>query len=718
MRHPLVQKIIVAYEKRDKNNARRASQAASASSARLDRARSREGAPRDGSSDWPDSIRSLASHAPRCGDDPRQAADACVEPRPHPLVCSQASRPRGAHRAHRARGGLGSRARRALRPFAAQFAEGDAMLVLLGRPARSRSRPGAQPGSRLAARRRADAPTSSSSRMHNAFELMEMKSRAESRGKWLNRYRYELGELIEIARAITTERDIDKLLGLILEKSRFITGADAGSIYVVEGDDPRADAPQLRFKLSQNDSVKFDSREFTMPISARSHGRRAALHAKPINIVDVYDMPAGLAVRLRSLVRRQDRLPHQERCCACRWSRARTRSSASSSSSTRSATKEKLLYAKDDVSEQVVAFDERSEELVGRWPRRPGSRSRTPCCYEEIRRIFEGFVQRQRRGDRAARSHDQRPFAPRRRSDRGARARRSSASTTGPYREVDFTPRTTARDRVRLAAARLRQDRRARAGPGQGEEALSARARAHPRSASSSRCGRSRSRSRRASCALLEQGRRGRELARARSRARDAARRARRRVATRSRAPTSRPCSRAATSARSRRSREQTYARLVGQRTRRCCSPAEVASLSVTRGSLTPGEIDEIRSHVVHTYNFLSQHPVGQELPARPRHRRRAPREAQRHGLSQPTARRRNPAAVQDDERQRHLRRAHRERSALQARGARREGARHPGLRGARTSTSTASSVRIFCEARVWEPVIAGATTGPLSLNR
>jgi hypothetical protein len=72
----------------------------------------------------------------------------------------------------------------------------------------------------------------------NAFELLEARARAESRGKWLDRYRYELGELIEIAKAITTEREIDKLLDLILEKSRFITGADAGSIYVVEGDDP------------------------------------------------------------------------------------------------------------------------------------------------------------------------------------------------------------------------------------------------------------------------------------------------------------------------------------------------------------------------------------------------------------------------------------------------------------------------------------------------
>ena len=39
---------------------------------------------------------------------------------------------------------------------------------------------------------------------------------------------------VHIARAMTTVRDVDKLLGVILEKSRFVTGADAGSIYIVE----------------------------------------------------------------------------------------------------------------------------------------------------------------------------------------------------------------------------------------------------------------------------------------------------------------------------------------------------------------------------------------------------------------------------------------------------------------------------------------------------
>jgi hypothetical protein len=38
---------------------------------------------------------------------------------------------------------------------------------------------------------------------------------------------------------------------------------------------------------------------------------------------------------------------------------------------------------------------------------------------------------------------------------------------------------------------------------------------------------------------------------------------------------------------------------------------AEVESLQVTRGSLSVAEMDEIRSHVVHSYNFLSRIPWG-----------------------------------------------------------------------------------------------------------
>ena len=133
------------------------------------------------------------------------------------------------------------------------------------------------------------------------------------------------------ARAITTERDIDKLLGLILEKSRFITGADAGSIYVVEGDDP-APRRMLRFKLSQNDSVELRlARVHDAGQRALDGRRRRASQRSRINIVDVYDLPPGSPFGFdRSF---DDKIGYRTKsdARACRWSRARTRSSASSS---------------------------------------------------------------------------------------------------------------------------------------------------------------------------------------------------------------------------------------------------------------------------------------------------------------------------------------------------------------------------------------------------
>jgi response regulator RpfG family c-di-GMP phosphodiesterase len=46
----------------------------------------------------------------------------------------------------------------------------------------------------------------------------------------------------------------------------------------------------------------------------------------------------------------------------------------------------------------------------------------------------------------------------------------------------------------------------------------------------------------------------------------------------------------------------------------RLLTDAEVIALSIPRGSLTPTEFDEIRSHVLHTFEFLSQIPWGRKL--------------------------------------------------------------------------------------------------------
>ena len=57
----------------------------------------------------------------------------------------------------------------------------------------------------------------------------------------------------------------------------------------------------------------------------------------------------------------------------------------------------------------------------------------------------------------------------------------------------------------------------------------------------------------------------------------------------------------------------ETYTDLRGEM-QRLLSPDEVTSLSVKRGSLTALEFDEIRSHVVHTFRFLSRIPWGKQF--------------------------------------------------------------------------------------------------------
>ena len=61
-----------------------------------------------------------------------------------------------------------------------------------------------------------------------------------------------LKELNQIGASLSTEKNLDRLLEKILLKTREITAADSGSLYLIERSDQ---AEQIRFKLAQNDSV-------------------------------------------------------------------------------------------------------------------------------------------------------------------------------------------------------------------------------------------------------------------------------------------------------------------------------------------------------------------------------------------------------------------------------------------------------------------------------
>jgi HD-GYP domain-containing protein (c-di-GMP phosphodiesterase class II) len=102
-----------------------------------------------------------------------------------------------------------------------------------------------------------------------------------------------LERILEFESEISTVRDIDLLLEKILGEARCITNADAGSIYIREGE-------SLKFSYTQNDTLqaqlppgrKLIYSTFTTPINSKSISGHVAVTGQPLNIPDAWEIPA------------------------------------------------------------------------------------------------------------------------------------------------------------------------------------------------------------------------------------------------------------------------------------------------------------------------------------------------------------------------------------------------------------------------------------------
>lgn len=207
------------------------------------------------------------------------------------------------------------------------------------------------------------------------------------------RYQYELSELIASARAIASERDIGKLLGLILAKSRQVTGADAGSVYIVER--PNGGEPTLRFMVSQNDSLTIDLPQYTLQVSETSIVGRSVISRDVINIPDLYELgqpdknPWGFrhnkqfdeqtGYQGRSMLT-VPMINQNDEVIGVIQLINKKRSGAGA------------LTSPEDFDRQVVPFDERSEVLALTLASQAGISLENTLLYEDIQRLFESFV--------------------------------------------------------------------------------------------------------------------------------------------------------------------------------------------------------------------------------------------------------------------------------------------------------------------------------------
>ncbi len=128
-----------------------------------------------------------------------------------------------------------------------------------------------------------------------AFHQMEeyqqfLASRHESMVQLLD-MKQDQEDLINIGKSLSSEKDPDKLLRLILFLSKKITGADAGSIYLIE--ELENSKKQMRFKYSHTFSKEIPIEEFILPYDTKSIAGYVAVTGTVLNLPDVYNLSAS-----------------------------------------------------------------------------------------------------------------------------------------------------------------------------------------------------------------------------------------------------------------------------------------------------------------------------------------------------------------------------------------------------------------------------------------
>jgi HD-GYP domain-containing protein (c-di-GMP phosphodiesterase class II) len=227
----------------------------------------------------------------------------------------------------------------------------------------------------------------------------------------------EIHELNRIGAALSAEHDPERLLELILTKSRELTASDAGSIYLVEdidgpaqrplllpdeanGDEVRPGVPareeegrqRLRFKLTQNDTVEAPFREVAMEIDENSIAGYVALTGEIVNLRDAYRLPADLpytinrkfdedsGYRTRSILAVPMRNQKEKIIGVLQLINAKRDITA-------------RLETMEAVDQQVVPFSARQQEIVLSLASQAAVSYENSRLYDDIHRLFEGFVQ-------------------------------------------------------------------------------------------------------------------------------------------------------------------------------------------------------------------------------------------------------------------------------------------------------------------------------------
>ncbi|PYV15960.1 MAG: HD family phosphohydrolase [Acidobacteria bacterium] len=270
--------------------------------------------------------------------------------------------------------------------------------------------------------------------VERAFETLESARRHEETRRQLHLAASELVTLNRIGVALSNERNTESLLELILTKSREITTADAGSLFLVEEADEGA--KHLVFTLTQCDSQAVPFRQFTLPIDTHSIAGYAAATGEVVNIRDAYrirklpfrhnrDFDRKFGYRTKSMMVVPMKNQKDEVIGVLQLINAKRQAGTK-------------LTKPREVVKHVVPFSRRSQELASSLASQAAVALENNLLYRDIHRLFEGFV---KASVTAIESRDPTTFGH---SERVAKltvglAEAVDRDESGLYREIHFT---------------------------------------------------------------------------------------------------------------------------------------------------------------------------------------------------------------------------------------------------------------------------------------
>ncbi|WP_339061976.1 PAS domain S-box protein [Tepidibacillus marianensis] len=118
----------------------------------------------------------------------------------------------------------------------------------------------------------------------------------------------EVQRFYNIGKELSAEKDINKLLQLIMDSSIEMTSADAGTIYLVVNPDNldwttyerNSKDQRLKFVLAKNNSLNIDLESKTSPITKNGISGYVVITGEPLRIDDAYALPSSVEYQFNS----------------------------------------------------------------------------------------------------------------------------------------------------------------------------------------------------------------------------------------------------------------------------------------------------------------------------------------------------------------------------------------------------------------------------------